>query len=246
MKKNNPNHHAYGTHLMGLETISQYLNYNNWIYSMFSNYIKGNVMDIGAGFGNLASLYVSKSDSLTLVEPEEKYYLHLKKQYEDLQKVDVVKCNIEGLAEKSNKKYDAIIMTNVLEHIEGDVEAISRLKPIISEDDGKLLIFVPAFNMLYSKFDKDIKHYRRYTKKSLASTLNHAGYHIDEIKYFNIVGFFGWLILVKFLNKTPANSSLPNIFDKYFVSKLQKMESIINVPFGQSLYAVATPKKINL
>ena len=50
---------------------------------------------------------------------------------------------------------------NVLEHIEDDKEelniAVSKLN-----QGGHLIILVPAHNELYSKFDKEIGHFRRY------------------------------------------------------------------------------------
>ena len=60
-------------------------------------------------------------------------------------------------------KYDTIIYLDVLEHIEHDqkefLNAFSNLN-----DGGHLIVSVPAYNFLYSKFDKDFGHYKRYNK----------------------------------------------------------------------------------
>ena len=62
---------------------------------------------------------------------------------------------------KFEKKFDTIIYMSVLEHIEHDVSeiniALSKL-----ESQGYLIILVPAHNYMYSQFDKEIGHFKRY------------------------------------------------------------------------------------
>ena len=53
---------------------------------------------------------------------------------------------------------------DVIEHIENDVEELDRACNLLSES-GKLIIIVPAFNFLFSDFDRDVGHYRRYYKR---------------------------------------------------------------------------------
>ena len=50
---------------------------------------------------------------------------------------------------------------NVLEHIEKDKEEINNSLKILNKN-GMLIILVPAHQKLFSKFDKEIGHFRRY------------------------------------------------------------------------------------
>ena len=53
---------------------------------------------------------------------------------------------------------------DVIEHVEDPLNLIHEAKNSLNKD-GKILINVPAFQHLYSKFDKDVGHVKRYTKK---------------------------------------------------------------------------------
>ncbi len=53
-----------------------------------------------------------------------------------------------------------------MEHIENDHLAIHNCRKLLKKG-GKLIILVPAFQSLYNGFDKELYHYRRYTKHTL-------------------------------------------------------------------------------
>jgi hypothetical protein len=58
----------------------------------------------------------------------------------------------------------------VIEHIEDSTAELRRAVDLLAPG-GHLLILVPAFNYLYSPFDKAIGHFRRYDKKILKAEL---------------------------------------------------------------------------
>ena len=64
---------------------------------------------------------------------------------------------------------DYIYSLNVLEHIEDDVMALrqwyQKLKP-----GGRILVYVPAFQLLYSSMDRKVGHFRRYTRRALSKS----------------------------------------------------------------------------
>jgi len=151
------------------------------------------ILEYGAGIGTLATLLQSikgiKPDCLEID-------LHLQEvlMSRNLQ----VYATVKSLP----KKYDAIYISNVLEHIEDDRAALRDIHPVLKEG-GLLVIYVPAFMMLYSEFDASVGHYRRYSKKELVSALEDTGYSIVEYQYVDSVGFFVWLLLkIRSLNKT--------------------------------------------
>ena len=69
---------------------------------------------------------------------------------------------------EADRQYDTIVMMNVLEHIEDDAAAVAALREGL-KSGGRLVVYVPAFMLLYSKFDREIGHYRRYKREPLAS-----------------------------------------------------------------------------
>ena len=70
-------------------------------------------------------------------------------------------------------RYDSIVMVNVLEHIEDDAGTVRRLGQALVPG-GCLVLYVPALPVLYSQFDRDIGHYRRYRKRELVAILEGA------------------------------------------------------------------------
>ena len=49
---------------------------------------------------------------------------------------------------------------------------------------------MPAFNILFSKFDRDVGHFRRYNKKNLLEIFSKLDIDIKQLKYFDSMGFF--------------------------------------------------------
>lgn len=69
---------------------------------------------------------------------------------------------------------DAVVMLNVLEHIEDDVEALRQVRRIL-KPGGIVVIEVPAGPKLYDFFDKHLHHFRRYSAASLREVGERAG-----------------------------------------------------------------------
>jgi hypothetical protein len=87
-----------------------------------------------------------------------------------------------------------IFSSNVLEHIEKDVEVLSDLRQLL-RPSGKLMNYIPAFPILFSDLDVSVGHFRRYTKRELKLKLKEAGYKVDKIHYVDSLGFPASLLL---------------------------------------------------
>jgi ubiquinone/menaquinone biosynthesis C-methylase UbiE len=74
---------------------------------------------------------------------------------------------------------DAVILLNVLEHIEDDVAAM-RQAFRIAKPGGVVVIEVPAGPKLFDIYDKQLMHFRRYTLTSLCEKLQRAGFLIED------------------------------------------------------------------
>src|SRR5215216_1084233 len=83
---------------------------------------------------------------------------------------------------------DTIIYIDVLEHIENDRIELETASARLSSG-GHLIVLSPAFNFLYSPFDKAIGHFRRYSRKSMLQ-LSAPFLTVDRILYLDSTGFF--------------------------------------------------------
>ena len=189
-------------------------NYNNFVIKLILKSMdKSNklaelkALDFGAGYGYFSELLREKGvGNICCVEIDEELNEHCKNLdfvvFNDLKKID-------------DNSFDFIYTLNVLEHVEDDKTVLLLLKKKL-EKDGKLFIYVPAFNMLYSSFDKQIGHYRRYRKNDLVPFLQQNGFEVTQSEYVDSMGFVLALIY-KFINKNDGEINMLGliIFDRF-------------------------------
>lgn len=135
----------------------------------------------------------------------------------------------------SNKKFNCIILMDVLEHIEDDVSFMCQLHEYLMKDTV-LLVTVPAFQWLYSLHDIQLKHYRRYNYKMLNQTLQKAGYRINNYSYFYLS-----LILARMFSRNKTqNLGMWNRSETNIVTKAIK--NILNADY----YVLRTLSRIGI
>ena len=146
---------------------------------------------------------------------------------------------VNTLDEIKPSSVDFIYTLNVLEHIEDDLKALNEWRGLLKKD-GKILIYVPAFQVLYSSMDKKVGHYRRYRKKDLINKLNLAGYKILKVQYVDIVGFFASL-LYKFTNDGSGdlNPKTIEIYDRIIFPVSRVLDLIFGRWVGKNIYVIA-------
>lgn len=147
-----------------------------------------------------------------------------------------------------DKKFDLIIVSDVLEHIEEENSAMQEWNRIL-KPDGKIIIFVPAFMFLWSNHDVQNQHKRRYTKKAVMSIIKLNKFEIDKISYWNISLFIP-VLLVRWFQKIIINKNqkvgdlkvLNPLINKaliFLFSIENLLLNVISYPFGVSVYCIA-------
>ncbi len=92
--------------------------------------------------------------------------------------------------------FDVILASDVLEHIQDDHVALQEWMRVL-KPKGRLVIFVPAFQELWSHHDERNYHYRRYRAEDLREALRTAGFSIDRMSYWNFA-LFAPVAMVRF------------------------------------------------
>ncbi|MDM8542677.1 class I SAM-dependent methyltransferase [Desulfococcaceae bacterium HSG9] len=90
---------------------------------------------------------------------------------------------------------DAVVMLNVLEHIENDAEALLQVRRIL-KPGGILILEVPSGPSLYSLYDQYLLHYRRYSNKGLKQLAIGAGFNIIRQSHLGFL-LYPIFVLVK-------------------------------------------------
>jgi predicted SAM-dependent methyltransferase len=145
------------------------------------------------------------------------------------------------------KTFDAIYTSNVLEHIEDDVEVLKQLHSKLKQD-GIIAIYVPAFMCLFSELDTAVGHYRRYSKKEIINKLKIAQFKVLDCWYVDSMGFFASLA-VKFLgykdSATVGRNKTFKIFDKYIYPISMIFDRFgFRYLFGKSLLVIAKKQEL--
>lgn len=223
-----------------LENLAVAKNYRNWCVSLAISIAGSKPFELGSGLGHYAEEIVSskdfKIDRMTLSEIDKTSLIALKRKFLSDRRIDVI--NLGDRETPIENDHTSFLSWNVLEHIEDDVSAM-RIATQVCAPGSNVMIFVPAYRFLYSHFDKEIGHHRRYTKRELINKATLAGFHDIQVRSFNFGGFFYWFFVVKLLRRTPKESLTLKLLDRFFVPIARNLESRTVVPAGQSLVLFA-------
>lgn len=221
-----------------LETMSCAVNYRNWIYSQFSEYIGRRVIEIGAGIGNFTNMLLDR-ELVVAIDNHRPSLEVLKRNFMTSNNVIPLEIDVSSPDMLELRRYgaDSIICINVLEHVKEDRKTLSYMYDVLKEG-GRLLLLVPAFQILYGSIDRVVGHQRRYSKKELLFKLRETGFQVLEIYYMNFIATFGWFLNNRILLRKEESPSQVLFFDRYIVPWLERVESIMRPPFGLSIIAI--------
>lgn len=89
---------------------------------------------------------------------------------------------------------DAVVLLNVLEHINDDAAAVRQVYRIL-KPGGIAVIEVPAGPHLYDVYDKLLLHCRRYSLTALCSLMENVSFQITEQSHLGFFAYPGfWLV----------------------------------------------------
>ena len=232
MQKNN---HYTGWELESFDGAS---NFREYQFEKIKKFIKKKkILDVGSGNGGLVKYFNRVTNKISLFEPSEKLYRKLKKNFK--------RKKFKILKKKPNAKtkYDAILYMDVIEHIKNYYEELNLIKRNLKKN-GFLIVNVPAFNLLFTNFDKSIGHIKRFTKKDFIFFSKKYDLAIRKMEYYDVIGFLLIFVSKYFFGSYLKSNNLNNniriwnaliplskILDKVFFSK-----------FGKSLICVLQKK----
>jgi len=211
-------------------------NWKTYFSNQIKPFIKGKVLEVGAGLGATTKLLNDGSpEKWILLEPDEIMSNLLQKKIID--KELPANCSFQkGIIQDLKEKFDTIIYIDVLEHIKADTEEINSASTLLNPE-GNLIVLAPAFNILYSPFDNQIGHYRRYSKKMLRAIKPEKLYQIKN-HYYDTIGFFAALINRLFLKQKYPTEKQVQLWDKLMIPISKIMDKIFFHSFGKSIICI--------
>jgi len=201
-----------------LEVIAKANRFNKWLFSQFKHLLKGKILEIGSGIGNLSQVVIDSGLRLTVSDYNPGYFQYLKERYknnpqvENVLQIDLIHPQFKEAYADLKGTFDSIFLLNVIEHIEDDITAIENCKYLLMPE-GHLILLAPAGQWLYCKLDKELGHYRRYSMKQLSELMIRNELTIIKKEYFNFLGILGWLVSGKILQHKMLRKTEMSVFD---------------------------------
>ena len=170
--------------IAALESMAIANNYNTYLNKLITSNLdkKNNILDFGAGYGVHTEKIKNAGYKIMALEINKNCLKILKDK------------NINSFStfDKVPRPINCIISLNVLEHIENDDKIIKECYNNL-DVGGKLILYLPASNLIWTELDELVNHKRRYTKSKIEELLNSNQFLIEKIFY---VDFIGWLVLL--------------------------------------------------
>ena len=191
------------------------------------------VLDFGAGTGTLAEVWqkeIGVTPVCIEIDPQLIQVLRAKgfKTYSEFDEI-IVRPNL-------------IYTSNVLEHIENDIEALKELRDVISPG-GSFGIYVPALPFLFSDLDRKVGHFRRYRKNELVDKVSAAGFIVDACFYNDSLGVLAALLvkLLGFKSAAGLGSRKSFIFYDRFIYPVSRIldQILLSKIVGKNLFLFA-------
>jgi len=180
------------------------------------------LIDIGCGDGvNLELLTKIKGLNITAVDYNRIRTERLRKRFTDIK---IIHADI--FTHPFNTKFDIVLMSQVLEHIENDYEALVKVRGMLRRQ-GILILGVPNEGCLMAQLrnriiqpciSKTTDHVNFYTKRQIVNLIREAGYTVQSIYYEGF--FFPHLRLNQLINSYKVGYYITKILGKIFRSQI--------------------------
>lgn len=215
-----------------LEIMTYARNYNNYLVDLTLSFANSGdtVVDFGAGSGTFSIPVVANGYRVICVETDP-----ILANILETQGLTV----LGDLIQAQDNSIDYIYSLNVLEHIVDDADVIGlwhrKLRP-----GGRIMVYVPAFQFLFSSMDRKVGHVRRYSKRELSQKLSNGGFLITESRYADSLGYMATLAYKLFGRKDGAINRQALIFyDRWLFPLSRRLDFIAHRFLGKNIYVLA-------
>jgi len=220
---------------------------NNFTYriliSVINKYVKKpslRILDIGCGAGTLSFYLANKGHNVLGIDISSKAIkeCNASKKALGLKNTDFQRVDFPDRI--PNGKFDVIIFTEVIEHLEDDKKALQSIYKLL-KPNGLMILSTPSDTAplhklgLTKKFDQEVGHLRRYSLIELESLIKKSGFNIIETRKTEGV-------LRNFLFINPLAGKMIR-FIKFFISDIVTFTDNLTIPiFGYSNIIIVARK----
>ena len=175
--------------------------FNAWMADTIRPYCGQHVLEIGGGVGNVTLNLVPRS-TYVVTDVNPLYLKSLRALHQTRPYLQAAFCDVTRRESFPTRDggFDTVICLNVIEHVEGDREALENIRSVLAPG-GRALILVPQAPWNFGTLDEVLGHRRRYTADSLTTVARAAGFEIERMIKFNRLSTFAWFLNGKILRR---------------------------------------------
>jgi SAM-dependent methyltransferase len=191
-----------------LTLFAQATNWKAYWASLIAPFIKGDVLEVGAGLGaNTGMLSSVSKGRYVCLEPDRELIQQLEVKFKFRLPLEAFNGAVASLSQE--ERFDTAIYIDVLEHIEDDAAELDSVAKHI-RPGGHLIVLSPAYQALYSPFDEALGHYRRYNRSTLLRC-SPPGSSVIRIDYLDSLG-----VVLSLANRLILRQSYPTLSQVLF------------------------------
>jgi len=214
-----------------LEVMSGARRYLSYVGSIVSEGLppEGPILDFGTGNG-VQTKYVNVAKSrLTCVEIDDKLRSNLAADGFSVAK---------GLDEFASTSFSGAFSMNCLEHITDDVSTLKELHRVLLPG-APLVMYVPAFPVLYTSMDARVGHVRRYRRRELLEKFNTSGFSVMQCRYVDSLGFLLTLTyrILRLRSGVPSPTAV-KVFDNVVFPLSLVLDRVAKRLVGKNLFVI--------
>jgi len=221
-----------------LEQARHATNWKAYFGSRLAKYIRGRVLEVGAGLGGTTvHLRTGSQTEWVCLEPDASLAKELSTTLAaNISPVPtrVVVGDVSAL--DSTERFDCILYIDVLEHIEDDVGELARAGRLLAKG-GALVVLCPAFQLLFSAMDTALGHFRRYTSGTLSAVFPSA-LRRQEVFYLDSLGMIASLTNKFVLRQSAPGEGQVKFWDGFIIPVSRVLDQVVNYAAGRSVIAV--------
>lgn len=206
---------------------------------------QGRVLDLGCGTGGTLRHWMDRHPCFGSDRSDLALRICAEKGFDRLVQSDLARLPFAPGA------FDTILALDVIEHLDDDVGFVASAGELL-HPDGRLILAVPAFQMLWSQHDETFEHRRRYRASQLVDVVRRAGLVPERVTYTNTTVFpvaMVWRLLSRHagLGRVapkhdfwPIPSWLNTLLTRVYELEARALRRV-DLPFGLSVVCVARP-----
>jgi SAM-dependent methyltransferase len=221
-----------------LELFAKAVQWKRYYASRISEYIRGDVLEVGAGIGGTTRvLWPAGAESWVCLEPDPDLVATMRSSLDSFAGGPVPQLRVGCVEDlEPGSSFDCVLYIDVFEHIEADraemEKAAARLRP-----GGRLVVLSPAHEFLFSEFDRQIGHFRRYDRRSLGA-LRPPGLEVEDCFYLDSAG-----TLLSLANRLMLRASAPTesqilLWDRVVIPVSRVLDRLLAYRVGKTVVAV--------